>query len=90
MPGTKHISSPDPPLLAAEGVLRVLRCELVEDKGLVEVGDHVIVLGNVVSIIEPSNAQSETAEQRGLCYLDRAYREVGNIIEVPDQEPEEV
>jgi flavin reductase (DIM6/NTAB) family NADH-FMN oxidoreductase RutF len=74
----------DPPLLAAEGIIKVLRCELMEDKGLVEVGDHVLVLGKVLSIIEP--ATGHDVEQRGLCYLDRAYRQVGSEIELPGKD----
>jgi flavin reductase (DIM6/NTAB) family NADH-FMN oxidoreductase RutF len=77
----------DPPLLAAEGIPKVLRCELLEDKGLIEVGDHVLILGKVLGIIEPSTGhQSHDAEGRGLCYLDRAYREVGSVIELPKED----
>jgi flavin reductase (DIM6/NTAB) family NADH-FMN oxidoreductase RutF len=74
----------DPPLLAAEGIIQVLRCELLEEKGLIEVGDHVLVLGKVRSIIEPSTEHMpQGLERRGLCYLDRAYRQVGSVIELP-------
>jgi Flavin reductase like domain len=77
----------DPPLLAAEGITKALRCELLEDKGLIEVGDHVLVLGKVLSIIEPSTEHMpKNVERRGLCYLDRAYRQVGSIIELPEKE----
>lgn len=76
----------DPPLLAAEGIIKVLRCELLEDRGLVEVGDHVLVLGKVLSIIESSTEhEAQGVEQGGLCYLDRAYRHVGSVIELPDE-----
>jgi flavin reductase (DIM6/NTAB) family NADH-FMN oxidoreductase RutF len=74
----------EPPILAAEGITKVLRCELLKENGLVEIGDHVLVLGRVVGIIEPATGQAQQdAEQRGLCYLDREYRQVGSIIELP-------
>ncbi len=77
----------DPPLLAAEGITKVLRCELLGDKGLIEVGDHVLILGKVLGIIEPSTEhKSHDRERRGLCYLDRAYREVGSVIELPEKD----
>ena len=76
----------DPPLLAAEGITKVLRCELLEEKGLIEVGDHVLVLGKVLGIIEPSTDQNlDNIEKWGLCYLDRAYREVGSVIGLAGQ-----
>ncbi len=77
----------DPPLLAAEGITKVLRCELKEGQGLVEVGDHVLVLGRVLSIIEPSVGQRHDDEQSGLCYLDREYRQVGSVIRLPKRVP---
>lgn len=77
----------DPPLLAAEGITKVLRCELQEDKGLIEVGDHVLILGKVLGIIEPSTEQkSHNFERRGLCYLDRSYRKAGPVIELPGKD----
>lgn len=58
---------------------------------MVEVGDHVLVLADVVGIIEPPPTKDRAAlEDRGLSYLDRAYREVGNMIEVVDVKEEEV
>lgn len=78
----------DPPLLAADGIIKVLRCELIEEKGLVEVGDHVLVLGKVLGIIEPAGHEARrTTEQRGLCYLDRGYRQVGAVIELQKKGP---
>jgi len=75
----------DPPLLAAEGIMKALRCELLEDKGLIEVGDHVLVLGKVLGIIEPSTKHESHSCERGLCYLDRAYRKAGSVIELPEK-----
>jgi flavin reductase (DIM6/NTAB) family NADH-FMN oxidoreductase RutF len=76
----------DPPLLAAEGITKVLRCELLEGQGLIEVGDHVLVLGKVLGIIEPSTEHESHDERRGLCYLDRAYRKAGSVIELPEKD----
>jgi flavin reductase (DIM6/NTAB) family NADH-FMN oxidoreductase RutF len=76
----------DPPLLAAEGITKVLRCELLEGQGLIEVGDHVLVLGKVLGIIEPSTEHESQDERRGLCYLDRAYRKAGSVIELPEKD----
>jgi flavin reductase (DIM6/NTAB) family NADH-FMN oxidoreductase RutF len=67
------------PLLAGEGVLRVLRCKLLRDgamEGLVRVRDHMIVVGEVVEMI-PGNKTKEF----GLAYADRRYRQVGGVIE---------
>lgn len=80
------------PLLSSPGVTKVLRCKLREEApgGLVEVGDHVLVLADVESIIEPPPTKHRAAmEDRGLSYLDRAYREVGETIEVMDAKEEE-
>ena len=81
------------PLLASPGVMKVLRCKLREgnpEDGLVEVGDHVLVLADVESIIEPPPTKHRAAlEDRGLSYLDRAYREVGEVIEVVDPKEDE-
>lgn len=82
--GTDADGSLEPPLLAAKGITKVLRCQLKEEQGLVEVGDHVLVLGRVLSIIEPSAGQSDE-EQSGLCYLDREYRKVGSVIRLPSR-----
>jgi flavin reductase (DIM6/NTAB) family NADH-FMN oxidoreductase RutF len=79
----------DPPMLAANGIIKVLRCELMEEKGLVEVGDHVLVLGKVLGIIEPAGREARyITEKRGLCYLDRGYRQVGAVIELLKKDPE--
>ncbi|KFY72430.1 hypothetical protein V499_07437 [Pseudogymnoascus sp. VKM F-103] len=76
------------PLLSSPGVTKVLRCKLRdvgEGAGLIEVGDHVLVLADVESIIEPPPTKdAATLEDRGLSYLDRAYREVGKVIQVLD------
>lgn len=81
------VQSLDPPLLAAEGITKVLRCELLEGQGLIGVGDHVLVLGKVLGIIEPSTeCESHDVERRGLCYLDRAYRKAGSVIELREKD----
>jgi hypothetical protein len=76
----------DPPLLAGDGITKVLRCELLEEKGLIEVGDHVLILGKVLGIVEPSLKRNDVG-RRGLCYLDGAYRAVGSTVEQPEQDP---
>jgi flavin reductase (DIM6/NTAB) family NADH-FMN oxidoreductase RutF len=81
------------PLLSAPGVTKVLRCTLRNEgpgQGLIEVGDHVLVLADVQSIIEPPPSQDKAMlEQRGLSYLDRAYREVGEVIEHVDRKEDD-
>ena len=72
-------TSEDAPLLQGKGVMRVLRCKLVEDgagSGLVCVRDHVIVVGEVTHSI-PGNEGKHFA----LAYADRKYRLVGGVIE---------
>lgn len=81
------------PLLSAPGVTKVLRCKLRDEgpgEGLIEIGDHVLVLADVESIIEPPPSKDAASlEDRGLSYLDRAYREAGEIIEVVDTAEDE-
>lgn len=77
--GTNEDGRPSAPLLKGEGVLRVLRCKLLQDGamgGLVRVRDHVIVLGEVVEMIPGNKTKSF-----GLAYADRRYRQVGAVIE---------
>lgn len=67
--------------------MKVLRCEVLEDGGktggLVEVGDHVLVLGKVVGIVEPPRGGREgLVVESGLCYADGRYRSVGDVIEL--------
>jgi flavin reductase (DIM6/NTAB) family NADH-FMN oxidoreductase RutF len=75
----------DPPLLRAKGITKVLRCEILEENGLVEVGDHMLVLAKVVGILQPDPVQGEVME-KGLGYLDREYRAVGEVIKLGDDE----
>lgn len=72
----------DPPLLDGDGIVKVLRCELLEEKGLIEVGDHVLILGKVVGIIEPS---VERRYRTGLQYVEGAYGVVGSTFEQSEQ-----
>ncbi|KAG5925424.1 hypothetical protein E4U42_004301 [Claviceps africana] len=67
------------PLIRGRGVLRALRCRLLRDgntDGLVRVGDHVIVVGEVVEMIPVTKVK-----EFGLAYADRRYRQVGVTIE---------
>lgn len=69
-----------PPLLSAPGIVRVVRCEVLEgQQGLVEVGDHVLVLGNVKGILVPPSADEDAF---GLGYVDGKYRSVGEVLDV--------
>ena len=69
----------EPPLLAAKGITRVLRCKLLKDNGLVEVGDHTLILAEVRGVIESGR------DGEGLCYSDGKYRGVGEVIEVGEK-----
>jgi len=53
------------PLLGAtEGVLRVLRCKVLEGKD-VRVGDHVVLVAEVVGILDAPAAASKSSSQAG-------------------------
>lgn len=67
------------PVLREEGVLRVLRCRVLNEadgSGLVRVRDHVIVVGEVVEVLDGR----DEGEGFGLAYADRRYRQVGSEI----------
>ncbi len=76
------------PRLREEGVVRVLRCEVLGAEqngdsygkdGLVNVGDHVLVLARVEEIL----GEGEEGKQiHGLCYADGRYRLIGDVIEM--------
>ena len=84
------------PRLRAEGVVRVLRCEVLGDGnrgdngedggvgGLVSVGDHVLVLGKVDEILGDRKGEriGNWEGKHGLCYADGKYRRIGDVIEV--------
>ena len=81
----------DPPILKANGILYILRCRLLEDRGsavdknqrreaLVRVQDHVIVLGEVLGIFEGNENGKDKNEKFGLVYADRRYRTLGNVL----------
>ncbi|KAE9379545.1 hypothetical protein N431DRAFT_553724 [Stipitochalara longipes BDJ] len=73
------------PMLKAEGVSRVLRCKVLSESegrsGLVEVGDHVIVIARVEEIFE-TEGEGKGEGKGGLCYANGKYRRVGNVIKV--------
>ncbi|KAJ2905824.1 uncharacterized protein MKZ38_004072 [Zalerion maritima] len=80
-----------PPVLDGQGVLYVLRCRLLHDRGpavdedqradaLLRVKDHIIVLGEVMEILEGSGRGEEKDEKFGLLYADRMYRFLGNVL----------
>jgi len=65
------------PRLEAEGVSRVLGCQVVE---ATEVGDHVVVFAAVDSVFGGEMLQEDG--ELGLCYADGRYRRVGDVIDV--------
>ena len=70
----------DAPLLAGNGVMQVLRCRLLEGKE-VEVEDHKVVVAEVLGILaQPGRRKND--DEMGLCYADRGYRRLGEVIEV--------
>jgi flavin reductase (DIM6/NTAB) family NADH-FMN oxidoreductase RutF len=83
------------PRLRAEGVVSVLRCEILGNgnqdmeknengrSGLVSVGDHVLVLGKVHEILGAEEGNGEG--KHGLCYADGRYRRIGDVIEVEEK-----
>ncbi|PHH74803.1 hypothetical protein CDD82_4756 [Ophiocordyceps australis] len=67
-----------PPVLQGQGVLRVLKCKVFANgpqRGLVRVRDHVVVLGEVLDMMAVNKA-----DNFGLVYADRKYRQMGNVI----------
>ncbi|RFU23962.1 hypothetical protein B7463_g12380, partial [Scytalidium lignicola] len=78
------------PMLVAEGVTKVLRCEVLntthdisKTDGLVEVGDHVLVLAKVLDILKSPIGGSPSSgmdEEDGLCYANGKYRRHGEVI----------
>lgn len=82
------------PKLVGKGVKRVLACELhrqpptieqgISD-GFIEVGEHVLVVAKVVSILsEEKPEQAESNVNYGLSYVDGRYRAVGETIMAHD------
>lgn len=83
-----------PTAFAAPAVKQVMFCELCKEEpvdGLVEVGDHVIVVARVVGIETPKVIASGRAwrgpdkrvdESHGLWYVDRHYRGAAPVIHV--------
>lgn len=93
---TADLTADEPPLLRGEGVLYAMRCRLLDDAplgGLVQVRDHVIVVGEVEEIIEgqgsreagaageeAENAGRQGDDEFGLVYADRRYRRLGDTM----------
>ncbi|KAI9817811.1 MAG: hypothetical protein M1827_000930 [Pycnora praestabilis] len=81
-----------PPVLRGRGVMKVLSCDMLIEKGVpsdgVRVGDHVIVLGKVVGVLVDSGRRGKregggsSMEERGLLYVDRGYKEFGRGITI--------
>lgn len=76
------------PRIMNVGVVRVLSCEVLGKEqngdsygkdGLVNVGDHVLVLAKVEEII---GGDEEGKQMHGLCYADGRYRLIGDVIEI--------
>lgn len=80
------------PLLAGDGIMRVLRCRTLPDKEVV-VEDHVVLVAEVLGILSPPTSLKRGADdlsrgdspesERGLLYGSQAYRQWG-----PDIKPE--
>lgn len=59
------------------------------EKGLIGVGDHVLVLGRVVEILDRDKTDGEKETKYGLSYVDGRYRRAGDIISPTDERPAE-
>ena len=70
------------PIVSPYGVMR-------PTKGLIGVGDHVLVLGRVMEILD-LYTEEDGETQYGLSYVDGMYRQVGNAISLKDEWPVEV
>ncbi|KZZ92472.1 Flavin reductase-like, FMN-binding protein [Moelleriella libera RCEF 2490] len=67
------------PLIESQGILRVLRCRLLSDTaegGLIQIRDHMIVVGEVLEVVS-----RREVKDFGLAYADRRYRRTGGVIE---------
>ena len=69
-----------PPVLDSAQIMFDLKCDLHQSP--VEVADHVIVLGEVLSFSHPKIGY--TYVSMGLCYVYGKYRAVGRIQHLPD------
>jgi flavin reductase (DIM6/NTAB) family NADH-FMN oxidoreductase RutF len=84
----------DLPRLVGKGVKRVLGCELYRNPtsldpsvadGLIEVGEHVLVVAKVTAIFPNEGlVQTEKEEEYALSYVDGRYRMVGRTIMAHD------
>ena len=78
------------PLLAGDGVSRVLRCKTTPEKQLT-VEDHVVLIAEVISIVSSPRSSKDTRESRtqdeelgqptALLYGNQAYRRWGTAFE---------
>lgn len=59
-------------------------CRLVKER-CVEVGDHVVVVGEVMS----ANTYGDEKGRTGLIYAKGKYRKIGKVLEIASEEPEE-
>lgn len=69
--------SGDAPLLAGNGVMKVLRCKVRDEE--LRIGDHVVVVGEVLSIVGTPVAGTKAAaeDDMGLVYAERDYHALG-------------
>lgn len=72
------------PLLAGSGIMRVLRCKALPGKEVV-VGDHVVLVAEVLGIVASVGSAQVDAKKMGLVYGDGEYREVGAAISAESQ-----
>lgn len=72
-----------PPIIRSENVMFVLNCTLLRES--VTVGDHVVVLGKVISHSHGLDTRFKGAWTLGLLYVNRFYRKPGEMF---DREPQ--
>lgn len=85
------------PMLHGSGVRKVLRCSILHNdphsddyigdieerqKGLIRVGDHVLVMANVIEILDGDESEEEYRGSYGLSYADGTYRQAGEVIDL--------
>ena len=60
-----------------------MRCEALQEKGFVKVGDHVLVIAKVHEILDlPEGKEGGEGTENGLCYADGRYRRIGDVIDI--------
>lgn len=81
---TSELVEGEPDLLRTNSVMFTLQCKLLDQT--VNVADHVIVLGTVLTYRLPPPVRVSDKPSLGICYVNRRYRRPGRYHLLPGQE----